>query len=142
MLVVGEPKYPSDEWPRIIGYLFVGAAIGYTVRVLLDRLFVQVDAVAAAERRLRSAGAHELHDDVVQDLTAAQLALKLGDTTRVAASLEQALRRTQAIVGRLLSPLEDEGELTPGSLRRTTPPAEDEDGRSAQPAPPGLSAPP
>jgi len=120
ILAAGGDAYPTDEWRRTVAFLFVGGVLGYGIRALLDRLFTEVDAREEAERMLRERGAFDLHDDVVQDLTTAQLALAVDDRETAGASVSRALGRTQQIVTLLLTPPGSGKKVSPGSLRRTT----------------------
>ncbi|HSP70885.1 MAG TPA: hypothetical protein VLN26_00865, partial [Gaiellaceae bacterium] len=86
------------------------------------RLFAEIGAREETERRLREAEAYELHDDVVQNLTVAQLALSLDDREGAGAAIGEALTRVQRIVARLLASSRDGGRVVPGSLVRAAPP--------------------
>lgn len=125
ILIVGGPAYPPGEWRRVAGIVAVGAALGYIVQSLLGRLLSEIAAHEETERRLREAEAYELHDDVVQNLTVARLALSLDDREGADAAIGEALTRVQRIVARLLAGSRGGGAVTPGSLVRTAPPPAD-----------------
>jgi signal transduction histidine kinase len=78
-----------------------------------------MDAHEETARRLREAEAYELHDDVVQSLTVAQLAAAVDDGERVRGSVAEALATVQGIVARLLdSGRPEDAGFAPGELRR------------------------
>jgi signal transduction histidine kinase len=111
---VGGPAYPSNQW-RAGGLLVVIVGLfGIVMQQLIEGLIAEEARRVDAERRLREAGAYEVHDDVVQNLTVAQLALALDDPARAASAVATALGMAQAIVGHLLH---NSGE--PGSLVRS-----------------------
>ncbi|HEY6053221.1 MAG TPA: hypothetical protein VIU86_04780 [Gaiellaceae bacterium] len=118
ILIVGGHAYPTTEWRRAAGIVLVGAAVGYIVQSLLGRLLGEIAAHAETERRLREAEAYELHDDVVQNLTVAQLSLSLDDREAAGVAVGEALTRVQRIVARLLESSRDGGAVAPGSLVR------------------------
>ena len=118
IVIVGGPAYPQGEWRRVASVVAVGAAVGYIVQSLLGRLLGEIAAHEETERRLREAEAYELHDDVVQNLTVAQLALSLHDREGAGAAIGEALKRVQRIVARLLERSRDGGTVAPGSLVR------------------------
>jgi hypothetical protein len=71
------------------------------------------------EPRLRQTSAYELHDDVVQNLTVAQLALALKEPAKAAGAIDRALQVAQHIVNLLLS---SRVPNEPGSFIRVRPP--------------------
>jgi hypothetical protein len=93
--VIGGHSYPASQWRGGGLLVLVVAFIGVVIQQLIGTL---------------------LADDVVQDLTAAQLALAINDRPRAAAAIDRALKVAQAIVGDLLA---THAPATPGSLVRT-----------------------
>jgi signal transduction histidine kinase len=75
---------------------------GLAIQQLLIELAREEDRRAVAELQLRKISAYELHDDVVQNLTVAQLAIALGDGDRARSSIAKALEVGQQIVENLL----------------------------------------
>jgi hypothetical protein len=73
-------------------------------------------AAVYEDLRIRQARALEIHDNVVQGLARAKLALDLGRTDEGAAALDDTLAASKRIITGLLG----EGEVAPGDLRRTT----------------------
>jgi signal transduction histidine kinase len=120
IIVIGGSEYPSSQW-RGGGLLVLAVAfVGVLIQQLISSLLAEHSRRLDAERALRETRAYEIHDDVVQDLTAAQLALALDDRTRARAAIERALQGAQAIVADLLATREP---AQPGSLVRN--PSED-----------------
>lgn len=110
IVIVGAPYYPSNQWRGGGLLVLIVGLFGLVIQQLLfDR--------AEAELRLREASAFELHDDVVQNLTVAQLALAVGDAERAQAAVGEALKVGQGIVESLLS----SQETQPGSFVRRDP---------------------
>ena len=120
ILVVGEPQYPDAEWQRVAGVLFVSAALGWTIKSLVARLVEQTSARVGAERRVRELEAFELHDDVVQSLTEAQLALALERPGQAEPAVRRALDTAQRLVERTLG--ESPERFAPGRLARESTP--------------------
>jgi signal transduction histidine kinase len=118
IIVIGGHEYPTSQW-RGGGLLVLAVAfVGLLIQQLISSLLAEHARRLEAEQALRETRAYEIHDDVVQDLTAAQLALSLDDRTRAGAAIERALRGAQAIVGELLATREP---TQPGSLVRHPP---------------------
>jgi signal transduction histidine kinase len=115
ILVLGGSSYPTSQWRGGGLLVLVVAFIGILIQELIGRLLTEQAGRLRAERDLRQARAYEIHDDVVQDLTAAQLALALDDRPQAAAAIERALVVAQAIVADLLAA---RAPATPGSLVR------------------------
>jgi signal transduction histidine kinase len=114
--VIGGHSYPASQWRGGGLLVLVVAFIGVVIQQLIGTLLAEQSRRLEAERALREARAYEIHDDVVQDLTAAQLALAINDRPRAAAAIDRALKVAQAIVGDLLA---THAPATPGSLVRT-----------------------
>jgi signal transduction histidine kinase len=116
IVVIGEPSYPTSQW-RGGGLLVVIVGFfGFVIQQLLDNLLDEEKRRFDAERRLREASAYELHDDVVQNLAVAQLAIRLDDPDRAKDAVDRALEVAQQIVALLLS--SRPGAVTPGSFVR------------------------
>jgi len=92
------------------------------IQHLIASLLAEQTRRLEAEQRLREAGAYEIHDDVVQDLTVAQLALALNDRARAAHAIDRALHVAQTLVSDLLP---TRPHATPGSLVRQPAPSDD-----------------
>lgn len=70
---------------------------------------------AASDRRAREQHALDVHDNIVQGLAEAKLALDVGRTEQAREVVERTLVQARRIVTELL------GEPQPGDLRRETP---------------------
>jgi signal transduction histidine kinase len=103
IVVVGSPYYPSSQWRGGGLLVLIVGLFGFVIQQLLHNLTAEAERRADAERRLRQTSAYELHDDVVQNLTVAQLALAAGDVKRARTAVSAALEVGQAIVQDLLS---------------------------------------
>jgi signal transduction histidine kinase len=113
--LIGGKLYPQSQW-RAGGLLVLTVGLfGVVIQRLIANLVDEQRRRAAAEQRLRETGAYEIHDDVVQDLTVAQLALALDDPPRAAVAIDHALEVSQQIVNDLLRA---RPHGTPGSLVR------------------------
>lgn len=66
----------------------------------------------------RRSQAMEIHDNVVQGIATAKMALEQGDEEAARDSLDQALEQSQYIISDLMGPHEDGLEVSPGDLRR------------------------
>jgi signal transduction histidine kinase len=103
IVLEGAPHYPSSQW-RSGGLLVVIVGMsGLAIQQLLIELAQEEERRALAELQLRKISAYELHDDVVQNLTAAQLAMALGDGDRARSAVAKALEVGQQIVENLLA---------------------------------------
>lgn len=69
------------------------------------------------QRRRR---AMDIHDNIVQNITTAKMALARGEEEIAREELERALDRSQTIISDLMPPGEDELRMEPGDLRRET----------------------
>lgn len=69
----------------------------------------------------RQRTALEVHDDVIQGLVTAKLALDLGDVGEASRVIEHALEDTRRVVDRLMVPVTASGGIRPGDLRRQGP---------------------
>lgn len=113
--LIGGSSYPTSQWRGGGLLVLVVAFFGIVIQQLIGTLLDEEARRIQAERQLHEARAYEIHDDVVQDLTAAQLALALNDQARAVAAVERALQGAQTIVGDLLS---SGPPATPGSFVR------------------------
>lgn len=96
IVLEGAPHYPSSQWRSGGLLVLIVGMSGLAIQQLLIEL-------ADAERQLRKINAYELHDDVVQNLTVAQLSLALGEDERARAAVTKALEVGQQIVENLLA---------------------------------------
>ena len=87
--------------------------------IVVDELEVRLDARSKLEERRRHA--LEVHDDVVQGLALAQLALQAGEPERARAAIGATLASAQHIVTELLVSAGERGRMEPGDLVRTVP---------------------
>jgi signal transduction histidine kinase len=69
----------------------------------------------------RQRTALEVHDDVIQGLVSAKLALDLGDVGEASRVVEHALGNSRRVVDRLMAPVVASGGIRPGGLRRRGP---------------------
>jgi signal transduction histidine kinase len=121
IVLVGSPSYPSSQWRGGGLLVLIVGLFGFVIQRLIAGLLDEEAGRLAAEQRLREAGAYEIHDDVVQNLTVAQLALAVDDPPRAARAVDEALRVAQGIVGNLLQGRHSE----PGGLVRHPQPTEE-----------------
>lgn len=118
-ILIGEPRYPDPELRRIVLLTLVSSIAAAVLQVLVTALLGEVDRRVDAEQRLNDVRASEIHDDIVQAVTAAQLAIAVDDRTAVDRALTQALSTAQALVGELFTAA---GRAPrPGELRRKPP---------------------
>ena len=84
-----------------------------------------------AEQQKRTAGAYEIHDDLIQNLTVAQLALALDDPARAVEAIDHTLDVAQQIVSDLL---QARSATEPGDLvRAATAPNADPSAATSEP---------
>jgi hypothetical protein len=76
------------------------------------------DTTRARELAARERQALEIHDSLVQGLTAIHWALEAGDHERARALTAGALARAQGMIGDLLQDHPSDHALAPGALRR------------------------
>jgi signal transduction histidine kinase len=103
IVLIGAPSYPSSQWRGGGLLVLIVGLFGLFVQQLLVDLTGEQERRVDAERLLRQSSAYELHDDVVQNLTVAQLALAMGDVERARAAITEALDVGQGIVSNLLA---------------------------------------
>lgn len=95
----------------------ITAAVGVWYWTLRGRIPVLLRGASLFEDlRERQRQALEIHDDVIQGLATAKLAIELDDRPRATAALEQSLASTRAIVTELLGP--DAPLMSSGQLRK------------------------
>ena len=87
--------------------------------IVVDELEVRIAVRTKLEERRQRA--LELHDDIVQGLALAHLALQAGQEEQARTAIATTLRTAQAIVAEQLESAGDRGKLLPGDLVRTTP---------------------
>ena len=103
IVLEGAPHYPSSQWRSGGLLVLIVGMSGLAIQQLLIELAREEDRRAVAELQLRKISAYELHDDVVQNLTVAQLAIALGDGDRARSAIAKALEVGQQIVENLLA---------------------------------------
>jgi hypothetical protein len=116
-----DPRAMLATWPGALLEVVTGSIAVYYLSlrsrfgILLggNRMF---DDLADRNRR-----ALEVHDDVVQGLVTAKLALDLGDVAEASRTIEHALGTTRRVVDRLMVPTTASGGIRPGELRRQGP---------------------
>jgi signal transduction histidine kinase len=113
----GAPTYGAGELRRAALFVLVSAVVAGVIQILIRALITEMRRRADSERQLNAIRASELHDDVVQSLTVAQLALARDDRGTAGSALAQALGTAQTVVASLLESSDD--PLRPGSLRRS-----------------------
>jgi PAS domain S-box-containing protein len=86
-----------------------------------DRKQAEEDRSRLETVELRHRQAMEIHDNIVQGLTVAAMALELGDPTKGADAVESTLEVARGIVSSLLASEDDGLDLHPGDLRRAAP---------------------
>jgi signal transduction histidine kinase len=119
--LVGGHSYPASQWRSGGLLVLIVGLFGLVIQQLIASLLAEQTRRLEAEQQLREARAYEIHDDIVQDLTVAQLALALNAPARAADAIDQALHVAQAIVSDLLP---TRPHATPGSLVRKPTPAD------------------
>ncbi len=87
--------------------------------IVVDELEVRIAVRTKLEERRQRA--LELHDDIVQGLALAHLALQAGQEEQARTAIATTLRAAQAIVAEQLESAGDRGKLLPGDLVRATP---------------------
>jgi signal transduction histidine kinase len=103
IVLEGAPDYPSSQWRSGGLLVLIVGMSGLAIQQLLRELAREEDRRALAELQLRKISAYELHDDVVQNLTVAQLSIALGEGDRARNAIAKALEVGQHIVENLLA---------------------------------------
>ena len=103
IVLEGAPGYPSSQWRSGGLLVLIVGMSGLAIQQLLIELAREEDRRALAELQLRKLSAYELHDDVVQSLTVAQLSLAVGEEERARDAISKALQVGQHIVENLLA---------------------------------------
>lgn len=88
------------------------AGVFYVIARTMDKDILQTTR-AFEDYRSRRARAIEIHDNVVQELAEAKIALKAGEQATAEAALKRGLRASQAIISRVRQPGADDPESTP-----------------------------
>jgi glucose-6-phosphate-specific signal transduction histidine kinase len=95
---------------RLVTFFLVGVGVGLATGSRVDREARMRDLVEAEQRHI---AALRIHDEVVQSLTVAKMALEMEDQPRALHALDDALTNARAVVASDVTP---EG----GSLRKVT----------------------
>jgi signal transduction histidine kinase len=103
IVLEGAPHYPSSQWRSGGLLVLIVGMSGLAIQQLLIELAREEERRAFAELQLRKISAYELHDDVVQNLTVAQVAIALGEGDRARDAVAKALEVGQQIVENLLA---------------------------------------
>lgn len=120
-LVAHAPDYPPGELRRALLTTLVAATVAVVIRTLVRALAGEFDRRERAEGQLMQLRASEIHDDIVQSLTVAQIGLSLDDRETTDRALGHALASAQAVVAEML---DASGTPTrPGTLRRREAPS-------------------
>jgi signal transduction histidine kinase len=116
-----DPRGLMATWPSAllematasIAVYYVTLRNRYGILLAGNRMFDDLDD--------RQRTALEVHDDVIQGLVTAKLALDLGDMAEASRGIEHALENTRKVVDRLMVPVTATGGIRPGELRRQGP---------------------
>lgn len=119
-----DPRGMLATWPGALVEVVTAAIAVYylTLRnrygILLagHRLFEDFDE--------RQRTALEVHDDVIQGLVSAKLALDLGDVAEASRVIDHAMGNSRRVVDKLMAPVSASGGVRAGSLRRRSPAGE------------------
>jgi signal transduction histidine kinase len=107
--------------PRLLAWDVTTAAVAGWYWTLRGRfVIISRGAALCEDMEVRARHALELHDDVVQGLARAHLALEAGRPAEARAAVDDALRASKRIIGDVLGPPGGIG-LGPGDLRRRRP---------------------
>jgi signal transduction histidine kinase len=107
-----------SSWPLAI-WDVIGAGVGVWYLTLRNRFPALVRGAAIFEdMRERQRQALEIHDNVVQGLTAAKLSFEVGQHERALETVEQTLAASRRIITELLGDQGTETALEPGDFRR------------------------
>jgi len=110
--------YPSGDVRRAVVLTLIAAVLGWLVHWLVSAVDAEMAQRERAEHALARLRASQIHDDIVQNLTAAQLALALEQLQAVEDGVNRALVSARAVVAELMR---DAEPIQPGSLRRLEP---------------------
>jgi len=114
-LIGNDRLYPDGDVRRAVVLTLIAAVLGWLVHWLVttvDRAMVQRERAEQALTRLR---ASQIHDDIVQNLTAAQLGIALGRPESIEQGVGRALTSAREVVAELMHETEP---IAPGALRR------------------------
>jgi hypothetical protein len=112
MLVSG-PIALMDTATALIAVYYLTLRNRYGILLAGKRMFDDLDD--------RQRTALEVHDDVIQGLVSAKLALDLGDVDEASRVIEHALGDSRRVVERLMAPIAASGGIRAGALRRRNP---------------------
>jgi hypothetical protein len=108
----------GSAWPVWVGeVLLASVALAYATQTRRLEALTHGAAIYEDVQR-RRAHALDLHDNVVQSLSEAKLALELGRSEQGLAALEESLHRSRAIITDLLGSEDSSAALAAGRLRR------------------------
>jgi prepilin signal peptidase PulO-like enzyme (type II secretory pathway) len=113
-----ETLYPDSDIRRAVVIALLGALIGWLVHRLVSLVNSEMNRRERAEQRLARLRASQIHDDIVQNLTAAQLALALDRGEAVEDGVNRALVSAREVVAELMH---EADPVKPGTLRRVEP---------------------
>jgi signal transduction histidine kinase len=113
-----EQLYPGGDVRRAVVMTLVAAVIGSLVHWLVRLVDREMDARGRAEYALARLRASQIHDDIVQNLTAAQLGIALAKPEAVEDGVNRALASAREVVAELMH---DDIPVEPGTLRRVEP---------------------
>lgn len=109
------------DW-RVLAADGIAAFIAIWYLTLRSRFPALLRGAALFEdARVRRRQAIEIHDNIVQGIVKAKLALELGETQQGIHSLDQTLTASRRIITELLGQPESDVALGPGDLRRSAP---------------------
>jgi hypothetical protein len=108
--------------PRLLWWDAATAVVAVYFYTLRSRFAIVYRGAALCEDMAkREAQAMEMHDDIVQGLAQAKMALELGDRDEGYRAIEATLASARRIMTDLLGAEESEIALGPGDIRRTAP---------------------
>jgi signal transduction histidine kinase len=113
-----ERLYPGGDVRRAAVLTLIAAVIGWLVRWLVTLVDSEMEARERAEHALARLRASQIHDDIVQYLTAAQLGIALAKPEAVEDGDNRALASAREVVAELMH---DDDPIEPGTLRRVEP---------------------
>lgn len=109
----------ASDWRRALFALVSASVAAFVIQATITALLDETARRGELERTLARLRAHEIHDDIVQGLTAAQLGLQLERADVAAEGVATALASAQRVVRELIT--DGVPEVEPGTLRRDRP---------------------
>jgi signal transduction histidine kinase len=107
--------YPNGDVRRAVVLTLIAGVLGWLVHWLVRAVDAEMAQRERAEHTLARLRASQIHDDIVQNLTAAQLALALEQLQAVENGVNRALESARSVVAELMR---EADPIQPGSLRR------------------------